>query len=59
VGEHSKAEPVWWSRAARWAVENRRAIYAVVVAAIPLVSRYVPGFPSDEILGVLRVFLGA
>lgn len=59
MGEHGKSEPVWWSRAARWVVENRRKIYAAAVVAIPLVARYVPGFPSDEILGVLRVFLGA
>ena len=59
MGEHSKAEPVWWSRAVRWVVANRRKIYAAAVVAIPLVSRYVPGFPADEILGVLRAFLGA
>jgi len=40
-------------------ITNRRKIYAAAVVALPLVSRYVPGFPSDEILGVLRAFLGA
>ena len=62
MGEHGKSEPVWRTRlvgAVRWVVENRRKIYAAAVVAIPLVSRYVPGFPSDEILGVLRAFLGA
>ena len=62
MGEHNKPESVWRTRlvrAARWVITNRRKIYAAAVVALPLVSRYVPGFPSDEILGVLRAFLGA
>lgn len=59
MGEHSK--PSWTSRlsdAGRWLAENRRKVYAVAVVALPLVSRYVPGFPSEEILSVARVILG-
>ncbi|MGW6920858.1 hypothetical protein ACWGA9_06175 [Streptomyces sp. NPDC054950] len=58
MGEHSAPESSWASRLA-WLVENRKKIVAGLVVILPLASRYVPGFPTDEVLSVLRVFLGA
>ncbi|MGX1133198.1 hypothetical protein RKD49_005388 [Streptomyces glaucescens] len=46
-------------KALEWAKAYRKSILAVAVVALPLVSRYVPGFPSDEILKVLGAILGA
>lgn len=43
--------PSW----AAWVIAHRRKLYAVSVVAIPLVARYVPGFPTDEVLSVIRV----
>lgn len=61
MGEHSKPETGWRTRAVqaiRWLVDNRRKILAAAAVALPLVSRYVPGFPSEEILTVMRAVLG-
>jgi hypothetical protein len=52
--ESSKLREAWY-----WAVAHRRKILSGAVVALPLVSRFVPDFPSGEILTVLRGFLGA
>jgi hypothetical protein len=40
-------------------LRNRRKIASVVLVALPIVSRYFPAFPTDEIVHVVRLFLGA
>jgi hypothetical protein len=52
--ESSKLREAWY-----WSVAHRRKILSGVVVALPLVARFVPDFPSDEILTVLRGLLGA
>lgn len=44
---------------ARWVWRNRRKVAAAAIIAIPLAARYVPGFPADDAVSVLRAFLGA
>ncbi|MFE1126790.1 hypothetical protein ACFW6R_09050 [Streptomyces albidoflavus] len=46
-------------RALRWLRDHRVAVMAASVAAVPLVARLAPWFPSEEVLGFLRVLLGA
>ncbi|MFE1089546.1 hypothetical protein ACFW5K_19870 [Streptomyces albidoflavus] len=46
-------------RTLRWLREHRVAVMAASVAAVPLVARLAPWFPSEEVLGFLRVLLGA
>lgn len=46
-------------RVAGWLRDHRVAVLAVAVSAVPLVARLAPWFPSDEVLGFLRVLLGA
>lgn len=48
-----------WRTALTWVVTHRRKVLAAAIVAIPLLSRYVPGFPADDVLSVLRAFLGA
>lgn len=65
MGEHSAPESSWVRvarkalTAGKWVATHRRKLYAVAVVVIPLASRYVPDFPSDAFLDVLRAFLGA
>ncbi|AUG87287.1 hypothetical protein HOS59_gp23 [Streptomyces phage Rowa] len=62
MGDHSAPDGGFLDKAARavsWFVANRRKIYAVVVVAIPLVSRVWPDFPADALLDAARIFLGA
>jgi hypothetical protein len=59
MGDHSTESSSVLREALYWAVANRRKILSVAIVALPIVSRFVPGFPSDEILAVLRGFLGA
>lgn len=42
-----------------WVRANRKTVLAVAVVAIPLISRAIPAFPADELVSVLRAFLGA
>ncbi len=69
MGEHEKPEAGWvtgakalaaktWG-AVRWFAANRGKILGVAVVALPLVARYVPSFPADAVLSVVRAFLGA
>jgi hypothetical protein len=58
MGEHSAPESQW-AAALGWAVRNRRKIAAALVVALPLLARLVPGFPADDVLSVLRTYLGA
>ena len=69
MGEHSAAEAGWKVKAKRlaertwagirWFAANRGKILGVAVVALPLISRYVPSFPADAVLDVVRAFLGA
>jgi hypothetical protein len=45
--------------AGAYAWRNRRRIAAGVLVALPLLSRYFPGFPVDDVVKVVRLFLGA
>jgi hypothetical protein len=54
TADSSKLREAWY-----WAVAHRRKILSGAVVALPVVARFVPDFPSDEILSVLRGFLGA
>jgi hypothetical protein len=58
MGEHSAPENKW-AVALGWALRNRRKIAAALVVALPLLARLVPGFPADDVLSVLRTYLGA
>jgi hypothetical protein len=44
---------------ARWVWRNRRRVAAAAIVAVPIAARYLPGFPTDEAVAVLRSFLGA
>jgi hypothetical protein len=62
MGEHSAPDKGMKAKAtelARWAWRNRRKVAATAIVAIPIAARYLPGFPADEALAVLRSFLGA
>jgi len=62
MGEHSAPDGGWQGklgRAALWLVANRRKVYAGLVVAVPLLARYIPGFPADALMEAARVFLGA
>ncbi len=58
MGEHSAPSPNKFMTAVGWAMEHKAKILSVAVVVLPLVSRYVPDFPSDAILSAVRVFLG-
>lgn len=62
LGEHSKPVEGRWKRYALaglgWLVRNRKKVAGALVVLLPLVSRWVPDFPSDEILAAFRAFLG-
>lgn len=56
MGKHStKSTPCWLQAIAA----HKGKILAALVVLIPLISRWVPGFPTDEVLQALRIFLGA
>jgi hypothetical protein len=38
---------------------HRRKVGSGVLVALPFVARYFPGFPTDEVVRVVRLFLGA
>jgi hypothetical protein len=59
MGDHSAGSEPAWYRAGVWTINNRRKLIAGAIVALPLLSRYVPDFPSDAIMTVLRGFLGA
>ena len=59
MGEHASQSDSTWRAVAGWAWSHRRKILAGVAVALPLVARYVPGFPDGALLDVLRVYLGA
>ncbi|MFF7408692.1 hypothetical protein [Streptomyces lydicus] len=59
LGTHSMPAAGKMRTALAWLTKHRRKVYAVVVVLLPLVARYVPGFPADEILSVVRGILGA
>jgi len=40
-----------------WA--HRRKVASVALVALPFVARYFPGFPTEEVVRVVRLFLGA
>ena len=48
-----------WRTALTWLVTHRRKVLAAAIVAVPLISRYVPGVPADDVLSVLRGILGA
>lgn len=56
MGEHSKASK--WSAALAYVRTHKAQIATLSVLAVGLVSRYVPGFPSDEVLRVVGALLG-
>jgi hypothetical protein len=58
MGNHS-ADSSKLREAYYFVVAHRRKILSGAVVALPIVARFVPDFPSDEILAVLRGFLGA
>lgn len=57
MGEHSAPTNKLRGWAA-YAWAHRRKIASALIVALPLASRYVPDFPSDAVLSVLRAFLG-
>lgn len=62
MGEHSATTAGTWSKVrdvAGWAWRNRRKLAAGAIVALPFVARYVPGFPAEEAVDILRGFLGA
>ncbi|MGW6754537.1 hypothetical protein [Streptomyces sp. NPDC055006] len=59
MGEHSAEEPAKVAKALAWVAAHRRKIYGVIVVALPLVARYVPGFPADAVLKIVQAFLGS
>lgn len=62
MGEHSASSTGLKARARAIADKlwtHRRKITSALIVALPFASRYVPGFPTDEALAVLRAFLGA
>jgi hypothetical protein len=62
MGEHSSGIKSWGAKlvdGGKWAWAHRRKIASAIVVALPFASRYVPDFPSAEIMAILRAFLGA
>lgn len=45
--------------AAAFAWAHRRKVATGVLVALPFVARYFPGFPTEEVVRVVRLFLGA
>lgn len=62
MGEHNAPDSGVTAKAtdlARWVWRNRRKVAAAALVALPVVARYVPNFPADEAVSVLRSLLGA
>lgn len=55
MGKHA----VWATGALDWVRVNKGKTLALAVAALGLLSRYVPAFPSDAVLDIVRILLGA
>lgn len=55
-------EPQWVARGrklAAWVTEHRAQILATSLVLLPVVSRYMPAFPTAEVVAVLNAVLGA
>jgi hypothetical protein len=59
MGEHSKPREGRIRSALTWGYANRRRIALVGLLALPLVARYVPEFPTEEAVRLLRLLLGS
>jgi hypothetical protein len=62
MGEHNAPDKGVKAKAAdvaRWLWSNRRKVAAAAILVVPIAARYLPGFPTNEALAVLRSFLGA
>jgi hypothetical protein len=59
MGIHSVGAKALARDAAAFVWAHRRKAASVVLVALPFVSRYFPGFPTDEVVRVVRLFLGA
>lgn len=57
MGEHSAQTRTQTVLQAVWA--QRRKIAGVLVVALPVVARYWPDFPTDQLLTLVRAVLGA
>lgn len=58
MGEHSANKRSLALRALDWVRAHKRLTLTVSAVALPVVARYVPGFPSSEVLSALRLVLG-
>jgi hypothetical protein len=62
MGEHSVGTTgvkAFALDAAAFVWAHRRKVGSAVLVALPFVARYFPGFPTDEVVRVVRLFLGA
>jgi hypothetical protein len=59
MGEHSSGLQSFARDAAAFVWAHRRKVASFVLVALPFVARYSPGFPTDEVVRVVRLFLGA
>jgi hypothetical protein len=62
MGEHSGTEKSAGARVvdvAKWVFVNRRKLIAGALVALPFASRFIPGFPTDELAHILNMLLGA
>jgi hypothetical protein len=62
MGDHSSGVKSLGAKvvdSAKWVWAHRRTVASSLVVALPFASRYVPDFPSAEIVAILRAFLGA
>lgn len=62
MGDHSGTEKSAGARAvdvAKWIVTNRKKLIAGALVALPFASRFIPGFPTDELAHILNLLLGA
>lgn len=59
MGEHSKPREGRIRSALTWALTNRRRIALAALLALPLVARYVPEFPTEEAVRLLKLVLGS
>jgi hypothetical protein len=56
MGEHSA--PSKGAAILNYVRTHKGQVSALAVLAVGLVSRYIPGFPSEEVLRVVGVLLG-
>lgn len=62
MGEHSAPDngvATKLKTLAGWVWTNRRKVAAAALVVLPLAARYIPGFPAEEAVSVLRSLLGA